>query len=214
MSNSLHSRRAFARFSPSLQSALPLICLFLLAAFLSGCASAPKAVAWKTPEAEAANAGLCYQRVRDLEQLPRDVASPTDGFLSNQHCIALRACQQQTEFEDPLWLDRVMRDFIDPYTLRQGDWNKVMAACEQRAALNPLRGLLCQREMARYHIYTDLRDALAREGCSSAADWKRLEGYITSCIDEAGYVPPLPWYIKNRVISYRDEIRAQCLSRE
>ena len=190
-----------------------VILLSLCATFFSGCAAVPQANVWKPTAVVASSTDICYQRVRELEKLPLDATDPTDGFLRNQHCIALKACQHKPEFENPVWLDQVMADFIDPYTQQQRDWGKVMAHCQQRSTANPLRNLLCQREMARYHIFTDLRGALAHDGCSTAADWQRLEGYISGCIDEADYPPLLSDYIKNRVVTYRNRVRQQCLSK-
>lgn len=191
-----------------------VISLFFCAMLVTGCTTAPPINRWKSTTAIASSNDSCYQRVRDLEKLPRDAANPTEGFLSNQHCIALKACQHKQEFEQPAWLAQVMRDFIDPYTQRQQGWSKVIAHCQQRSSVNPLRNLLCQRDMARYHIFNDLRGALAHDGCSTPADWQRLEGYISSCVDEAGYPRVLSDYIKNRVITYRNRVRQQCLAAE
>ena len=156
----------------------------------------------------------CQQRIQSLLTLSQQSPEVTKGFIRNQLCIAQQACLHQAEFNQPDWLERVIVRFIDPYTEQQHQWQQVIQHCQQRSPLNPLRDLLCQRDMARYHIFTDLRVSLTETGCSTDSDWLRLQGYITNCIDEAGYQQPLAAYIKNRVITYRNQVRSQCIRQQ
>lgn len=126
-----------------------------------------------------------------LKRLPVEPLKPEDGFRRNQLCIAEQACMHRMKFDQPHWLDAVMQQFIDPYIQHQQAWNQVIENCQYYSASNPLRDLLCQRAMARYHIFTDLRSALAQSGCSTAADWQRLEGYLKHCIQKTKYPPVL-----------------------
>lgn len=185
-------------------------CLGVL--LLAGCAATtPPNVDGALANMGVMGAARCGQQVRDLQRITPDARNPTDGFRRNQLCIAERACANAAAFEQPQWLDAVMLHFIDPYTQQRHDWAAVIQHCQQRSRLNPLRGLLCQREMARYHIFTDLQRALAQSGCSTPADWQRLAGYITTCVDDA-YPPLLADYIQNRVVSYRNQVRRECLA--
>lgn len=153
----------------------------------------------------------CMQQVNALKRLPIEPLKPEDGFRRNQLCIAEQACGHRMEFDQPRWLDAVMQQFIDPYTQHQQAWNQVIESCQHYSALNPLRDLLCQRAMARYHIFTDLRSALAQSGCGTSADWQRLESYLRRCVQDARYSPGLSSYIQNRLIHYRNQVRQQCL---
>lgn len=159
-----------------------------------------------------ADSASCAKQVHDLQRIMVRPADPTDGFRRNQLCIAERACANRAKFEQPHWLDQVMRRFIDPYTKQEQAWKQVVTHCQQRSRLNPLRALLCQREMAQYHIFTDLNQALAQTGCSSTADWQRLESYIIACVQDAHYPPLVTMYIQNRLVYYRNQVRQQCLA--
>lgn len=164
------------------------------------------------PHTPVMGSARCVTQVHDLQKITLKPSDPTEGFRRNQLCIAERACANRAEFEQPQWLDHVMQHFIDPYTQQQHAWQQVMAHCQHRSRLNPLRGLLCQREMARYHIFTDLQQALDTTGCSSPADWQRLEGYISECVQAAQYPPLVSDYIQNRLVHYRNQVRQQCLA--
>ena len=163
------------------------------------------------PHTSVTDTASCAVQVHDLQKVSVQPADPTDGFRRNQLCIAERACANRAKFEQPQWLDQVMQRFIDPYTRQEHAWKQVVTHCQQRSRLNPLRALMCQREMAQYHIFTDLNKALAQTGCSSAADWQRLESYIVGCVQDAHYPPLISTYIQNRLVSYRNQVRQQCL---
>ncbi|HRJ51885.1 MAG TPA: hypothetical protein PLE99_03875 [Candidatus Thiothrix moscowensis] len=180
--------------------------LMNLVTILAGCAQTPPA----STVSSNTSTNVCMQQVQDLQRIPPAPTSPTDGFRRNQLCIAERVCRQRAEFTDPRWLDQVMQDFITAYTRKTLHWEQLLANCQQRSPLNPLRKLLCQREMARYHIFTDLRAALDQAGCGTDADWQRLEGHITACIADAGYAPLLSDYIQHRVVNYRNQVRWAC----
>jgi hypothetical protein len=138
---------------------------------------------------------------------------PTLGFWRNQYCIAELACQQRHTFENTLWWDTVLELFIQAYVKNTRRWPDIIAHCEKRSSFNPLRNLLCQRDMAYYHIYKDLPDALNQAGCSTKADWQKLEGYINHCIQQVHYPPLISQYIQNRVIHYRNEVRNTCITK-
>lgn len=167
-----------------------------------------------TPSASIHYASICQTQLQAMQHFSVAPNHPAAGFWRNQYCIAEQACAHREEFQQPLWLDHVLERFIQAYTRQTRFWYQVLQHCEERSRLNPLRNLLCQRDMAYYHIYKDLPLALAKAGCSNSADWQRLEEYIHSCIQHTDYPPLISQYIQNRMVHYRTEVRNQCLANQ
>ncbi len=154
--------------------------------------------------------GVCKSEIAQLRAIDLSTPSPTDGFVKNQLCIAQYACENQNKFDNPAWLDSVLKDFVEAYLQKTNNWNKVINKCEARNAFEPINGLFCQKDMAQYHIFTDLSYAVAKDGCGSDKDWNLLESAIRQCVNDAKYPPIMSQYVSNRVITYRNEVRAHC----
>jgi len=133
----------------------------------------------------------CTQTVDKLKALPLPAGDPTDGFTIIQTCIASTACGDKAKLNNPAWLDRVVPAFVTPFIQQSGDWPAVEKTCRDRPKWLPFRDLLCQSDMANYHIKNDLQNALDDNGCGTTADWTAVGNIITQCI-LAGYAsyPP------------------------
>lgn len=182
-----------------------ILALFL---FLNACASIP----YPKPISKTDTLSqTCKTEIEELRAIDLSKPSPTDGFVKNQLCIAQKACENREKFDDAIWLDNVLHDFVEAYIQKTNDWNKVIKKCETRQIVEPFGGLFCQKDMAQYHIFTDLSHSVFAEGCGTYKDWKLLENAIRYCVKEAHYPPIISQFVKNRVITYRDQVRNQCL---
>lgn len=45
------------------------------------------------------------------------------------------------------------------------------------------RGLVCQKEMAAYHIKTDLQASVNKNGCGTQKDWDQIGAWLKACVD-------------------------------
>ena len=188
---------------------IPKFRLLMLSLSLSACS------AIKSPEILPAlpYSPVCHTQLAAMQAVKVAPLQPMAGFWRNQYCIAELACQNRQAFKQSLWLDQVLQAFIQAYTQQTQHWPQIVQHCQQRSIFNPLRDWLCQRDMAQYHIYTDLSATLQQADCGDAEDWQRLQGYIHTCIQQADYPPMLTRYIQNRVVHYRTQVRNQCLSK-
>ena len=159
----------------------------------------------------------CDEMVRRLEQLKIDRDDPRYGFYRNQTCIAKKACQARPDMQDKDWLNKVVPAFVNPLIEKERDWKTVMEDCKRYSKL-PGGRLLCQSDMADYHMRVDLQDALNRHGCGSASDWRKVGDFITECIDtgvEKDLMQGVQWLGKkiadNVVQRSRDAVRAKCM---
>lgn len=175
--------------------------------FISACATIPYPQPIRNYEGLSQ---VCQNEIQDLRAIDLSKPMPGDGFVKNQLCIAQKVCISHEKFDDAIWLDNVLADFIDAYLQKTQNWTTIIKKCEERKTLKPLDALYCQKDMAKYHIFTDLSQAVSKNGCGTDKDWKLLENAIRQCIDDAKYLPIINQYVKNRVISYRNKVRAQC----
>jgi hypothetical protein len=153
----------------------------------------------------------CEEAAQDA----RDIANQTggqrrNGFDRTQACIAETSCASKGNSDDPTWLDKVMKKFIDKYKDETGDWPQVLESCNALPNL-PL-GIderLCAYRMANYHITRDLQDSLNMEGCGTPGDWDRMGETIGQCIDQEGQ--DFLGLARRMVTRWRNEVRENCL---
>jgi hypothetical protein len=122
----------------------------------------------------------CGKTVDDLIKVVKTPMDPTIHFHSNQACIAKASCDLRCKMENCNWLKFVLRDFVNPYLQKNGDWSTIEARCRARKS-NWFNDRLCAESMARHHIFNDLLPALVKHGCGSEADWKQVFGVIAHC---------------------------------
>ncbi len=156
----------------------------------------------------------CQKELGALNAIEVKEELPTYGFLKNQICIAQKACTLEQSFENPQWLDEVLKDFIDAYVNRTNDWKSIIDNCLKANSNSKLGALFCQKNMAQYHINIDLAAAIEKNGCGTDKDWSILETSIKECVDEAKYPIFIGPYVKNRIITYRNQVRAECKKTE
>lgn len=182
---------------------LNIFCGFL---FLASCATFPQ---YNYDDANLSP--LCKEEIRKLDNIKTEYKNPKYGFLYNQTCIAIKACQSKNTMQSMDWLEKIVSHFVDAYVNKTDNWPQIENACDNISKLNPFRSLLCQRKMAKYHIFHDLPKSLEYSGCGTDKDWKNMENIIISCINQADYPPIISQYTKNRIITYRDKVRNQCV---
>lgn len=56
----------------------------------------------------------CYTMVEELDKIPKPANDPTNGFITNQRCIAKYSCSNRPQMEDTTWLTKVVPAFVQP----------------------------------------------------------------------------------------------------
>lgn len=153
----------------------------------------------------------CYANVVALDKLSQPTEAPQNGFIVNQTCIAKTSCLSKTNLDKPAWLDTVVTRFVTPFTTRSGDWNTVIASCDNfPSTIAYVKRKVCEARMARYHISHDLQSALNTTGCGTVNDWNRIGAIISNCVDQANNA--VAGAFASGVVQYlRDNVRSLCV---
>jgi hypothetical protein len=130
-------------------------------------------------------------------------------FIVNQTCVVRKTCATLAEFDDPVWLSRVLYGFAWAFVNAEGEWPAIEAGCFELVFWPTA---FCTDSMVRYHINSDLYSVLSHEGCGTAHDWKLVGDTITRCLLEAGGF--INWAGMLLLPSYRDAVRARCLGHQ
>ncbi len=153
----------------------------------------------------------CYAMVEELDKIPKPPNDPTNGFVTNQRCIAKYSCGNRPQMQNTTWLTRVVPAFVQPFLDKSGKWNDVMQACASQWTFLPnyVRAKKCEAKMAEYHIEQDLQKSLNENGCGTDADWGEVGTYIDECVAEQnGSIPA--FFAKSIVAATRKEVRGLC----
>ena len=177
------------------------------------------------PHREASSLGMCSA---PLVQTPCDTAisqlnnirdpadDPTAGFVRNQKCIAVASCSSAA-VKDNEWLNKVVEDFVSPFTSEKGRWKEIQASCRALAGPAAFKSMICQQRMAQYHIEEDLQMALNKNGCGSQEDWDAIGTMLKSCVsqgvsEDLGEVPlRAQEFASSMVVMMRDSVRQKCI---
>jgi hypothetical protein len=175
---------------------------------------------WPHPECEASDivrlfyvkpGDQCYAMVEELDKIPKPPNDPTNGFVTNQRCIAKYSCGNRPQMQNTTWLTKVVPAFVQPFLDKSGSWNEVMQACASQSKFLPayVRDKRCEDKMAKYHIQQDLQKSLNENGCGTEADWDEVGTYIHECVAEQNsFIPTL--VANGIIVKKRNEIRKMC----